>query len=65
MTVNVPREMRTLSVSRDFYNENNGAGDDIDSAVLKHTIGDPKRAPMTFLNAAEAQESSVVACSGA
>ena len=45
MTVNVPREMQTLSVARDFYNANNGDGDDIDSAVLKHTIGDPKSYP--------------------
>lgn len=45
MTVNVPREMQTLSVARAFYNANNGDGDDIDAKVLAHTIGAPDSYP--------------------
>jgi hypothetical protein len=40
MTINIPREMQTLSVSRSFYNSNNGDHPDVDSQVFQHTIGD-------------------------
>jgi hypothetical protein len=40
MSVNVPREMETLSVARTFYNDNNGEGPDVDETVLAHTIGE-------------------------
>ena len=39
MTINIPREMQTLSVSRTFYNTKNGDKPDIDGQVLNHTIG--------------------------
>jgi hypothetical protein len=39
MSINVPREMQTLSVSRTFYNERNGDNPDIDARVFGHTIG--------------------------
>ncbi len=45
LTINMPRQMQTLSVERGFYNAYNGDGDDIDSSVLKHTIGDPRSYP--------------------
>jgi hypothetical protein len=40
MSVNVPREMQTLSVEREFYNSNNGDAPDVDETVLRHVIGD-------------------------
>jgi hypothetical protein len=40
MSVNVPREMQTLSVEREFYNANNGDAPDVDETVLRHVIGD-------------------------
>jgi hypothetical protein len=39
LSINVPREMQTLSVSRTFYNERNGQNPDIDAQVLGHAIG--------------------------
>jgi hypothetical protein len=39
LSINVPRDMQTLSVSRTFYNERNGDNQDIDAQVLGHTIG--------------------------
>jgi len=40
MSVNVPREMQTLSVERAFYNDNNGDAPDVGDTVLAHAIGD-------------------------
>jgi hypothetical protein len=40
LSINVPRDMQTLSVSRIFYNDRNGDNPNIDSQVLGHTIGD-------------------------
>jgi hypothetical protein len=40
MTINIPREMQTLSVSRNFFNSKNGDKLDIEGTVLPHTIGD-------------------------
>ena len=40
MTINVPRDMQTLSVSRTFFNNHNGDCPDIDDEVLSHTIGE-------------------------
>jgi len=45
MSINVPRELQTLSVSREFYNEFNGDFPDIDETVLVHAIGDPDTYP--------------------
>ena len=45
MSINVPRELQTLSVSREFYNANNGEFPDIDASVLRHTIGDVSSYP--------------------
>ena len=39
MTINIPRKLQTLSVSRKFYNANNGDHPDIGETVLDHTIG--------------------------
>jgi hypothetical protein len=45
MTINVPREMQTLSVSRTFYNSKNGDKPDIDNRVMNHTIGNVSSYP--------------------
>ncbi|OHD11563.1 MAG: hypothetical protein A2086_09150 [Spirochaetes bacterium GWD1_27_9] len=37
--ISIPRKAGTYSVERNFYNANNGENFDIDSNVLKHTIG--------------------------
>ena len=39
LSINVPRMVQTLSVSRIFYNERNGQNPDIDTQVFGHTIG--------------------------
>jgi hypothetical protein len=39
LSINIPREIQTLSVSRTFYNENNGDNPDIGAQVLGHAIG--------------------------
>jgi hypothetical protein len=39
LSINVPREMQTLSVSRTFYNERNDGNPDIDGRVFSHAIG--------------------------
>jgi hypothetical protein len=53
ITINVPRDPQTLSVSRDFFNANNGDTMDVDSSILKHTLGDvhsyPTKAEKTAL----------------
>ena len=41
ITINLPREPQTFSVSRTFFNDNNGEAMDIDERILPHTIGDP------------------------
>jgi hypothetical protein len=45
MTINIPRELQTLSVSRTFYNANNGDYPDVDASILNHTIGDVSSYP--------------------
>jgi len=41
MTIELPRNYSTYSVTRDFYNEHNGIVEDIDDDVLQHTSGQP------------------------
>ena len=45
VTVSIPRSPQVQSVSRKFFNENNGDYPDIDGAVLGHTIGDVSSYP--------------------
>ena len=41
ISINVPREAQTISVTREFYNAHNGDASDIDATVLGHTVGKP------------------------
>jgi hypothetical protein len=41
ITINIPRDPQTLSVSRKFYNKNNGDNMDVDEKIFRHDIGDP------------------------
>jgi hypothetical protein len=41
ISINMPRKPQTFSVSRAYYNANNGDAQDVDASVLPHTIGDP------------------------
>jgi hypothetical protein len=45
ITINLPRAPQTFSVSRTFYNANNGDALDVDASILPHTIGDPRSYP--------------------
>jgi hypothetical protein len=45
LTINIPREPETLSVTRDYYNAHNGDTPDIDETVLAHEFGDPMSYP--------------------
>lgn len=45
ITINLPRKPQVLSVSRSFYNANNGDAMDVDSSILSHTIGKPHSYP--------------------
>ena len=46
MVISLPRKPQMLSVSRKFFNENNGGFLDIDESVLSHKIsGDPRSYP--------------------
>jgi Bacterial Ig-like domain len=45
LVVNVPMEPRVFSVSREYYNENNGDQPDIDETVLSSVPGDPGSYP--------------------
>jgi hypothetical protein len=50
--VNLPRKPQILSVSRSYYNANNGAEQDVGPEVLEHTIGEP----FSYPTAAEREE---------
>jgi FG-GAP-like repeat len=41
ISISVPREPQTMSVSRTYYNAHNGDAMDIDETVLGHEIGNP------------------------
>ncbi len=41
ISISVPRDPQTLSVTRKYYNAHNGDAPDIDDSVLGHKIGDP------------------------
>ncbi len=45
VTINIPREPETLSVTREYYNSHNGDTPDIDETVLAHEFGDPMSYP--------------------
>jgi hypothetical protein len=41
ISINLPREPQTFSVTREFYNAHNGDAPDVGASVLPHTVGDP------------------------
>ena len=41
MAISIPRELKTFFTERSYYNENNGAGMDIDNTILSYTLGNP------------------------
>ena len=45
LTLEIPRDYKMYSVTRSFFNENNGKVNDIDSTVLAHTYGNPASYP--------------------
>jgi len=45
MSINIPRQLATYSVSREFYNSHNGDFTDIDESVINHTFGDVRSYP--------------------
>jgi hypothetical protein len=45
ISINLPRQPQTFSVSRDFFNANNGSFPDVGADVLGHTIGTPTSYP--------------------
>jgi hypothetical protein len=45
MTLEIPRDYQMYSVTRSYFNKNNGEVNDIDSTVLSHTYGDPNSYP--------------------
>jgi hypothetical protein len=45
VSINIPREPETLSVTREYYNAHNGDTPDIDETVIAHEIGDPMSYP--------------------
>jgi hypothetical protein len=47
LSINAPRAPQTISVTRTFYNQNNGDYPDVDDRVFGHTIGKPSSYPST------------------
>jgi len=45
LTLQIPRDYQMYSVTRSYFNENNGVVNDIDSTVLAHEYGNPKSYP--------------------
>jgi hypothetical protein len=45
VVVNIPMKPRIFSVSREFYNANNGSQTDIDDKILGHVAGEPLTYP--------------------
>lgn len=45
--IKLPRDYSTYTVSKDFYNDNNGDLPDLPDEVLPHTMGDPSTYPST------------------
>jgi hypothetical protein len=41
ISINLPREPQTFSVTREFYNAHNGDAPDVDASVMGHAVGDP------------------------